>query len=273
MKLDGRVAIITGGAGGIGRQITARFVEEGARVVVADLLDAEGAKLEAELNGSGRKVAYQRTDVSSAAEVEAMVARTVDAFGPPDILVTCAGWLRVAMATEADEQDFDRTLSSHIKGTWLCAKHALPHMMKKGRGSIVTISSMQAYGAIPGRIAYEAAKGGISAMTRALALEYGPAGVRTNAICPGIIITPRNELKHRTDFTDAEVQARVESYPLRRLGTPDDIARAALFLASDDSSWITGTDIFVDGGMSIQLAEAIHFPPFRKLWQETVPQA
>jgi NAD(P)-dependent dehydrogenase (short-subunit alcohol dehydrogenase family) len=273
MKLQGRTAIITGGAGGIGQSVSRLFAAEGAQVAIADLLDQEGAQLEAELNHAGRKAFYQRTDVSDAGQVQALVQRTVEELGPPDILVTLAGWLRVAMAIHVEEADFDRTIASHIKGTWLLAKHSLPHMMQAGGGAIVTISSMQAYGAIPGRIAYEAAKGGISAMTRALALEYGPANVRVNAICPGIIITPRNEAKHGTDFTPDEVKARIESYPLRRLGRPQDVAKAALFLASDDASWITGTDVFVDGGHSIQLAEAVHFPPFRRLWQEAVPQA
>lgn len=274
MRLEGKVAVVTGGAGGIGACISQLFVAEGARVAVADLLDEQGHGLAASLNASGGKAIYQRTDVSDSGQVGALVDRTLQELGPPDILVTCAGWLRVTMATEADEDDFDRTLSSHVKGTWLCAKHVIPHMMRRGGGgSIVTISSMQAYGAIPGRVAYEAAKGGISAMTRALALEYGPAKVRVNAVCPGVIITPRNAAKHQTDFTEDEVRQRIESYPLRRLGTPDDVARAVLFLASDESSWVTGTDLFVDGGMTIQLAEAIHFPPFRRLWQETVPNA
>ena len=273
MKLQGKTAVITGGAGGIGGSVSRLFAAEGARVVIADLLDEAGAALASELTEAGKQAFYQHTDVSDAGQVQALIDRTVTKFGPPDVLVTLAGWLRVAMAIDVDEADFDRTLASHIKGTWLLAKYALPHMMRNGGGAVVTVSSMQAYGAIPGRVAYEAAKGGISAMTRALALEYGPAGVRVNAICPGIIITERNELKHQTEFTEAEVAARIESYPLRRLGRPEDVAKAALFLASDDASWITGTDLFVDGGHSIQLAEAVHFPPFRRLWQGAVPQA
>ena len=145
-------------------------------------------------------------------------------------------------------------------------------MIGRGSGAIVTLSSMQALAALPGRIAYEAAKGGISAITRALALEYGPAGIRVNAICPGVIMTPRNVARNSA-ITPAEHEARVEAYPLRRLGTPEDVAKVALFLACDNSSWMTGTNTVVDGGMSMQLAEAIHFPPFRRLWRDTVPQA
>lgn len=273
MDLSGRVAIVTGGAGGIGSQITRQLVHRGASVLIADLLDDDGEKLAAELNASDRRVIYSRTDVTLTGDVESAVESAARAFGPPGMLVNCAGWLRVAMATVADEDDFDRTLASHIKGTWLFSKHVLPHMQEQGRGAIVNISSMQAYGAVPGRVAYEAAKGGISAMTRALALEYGPAGVRVNAVCPGVIITHRNERTQAGQFTPEEVQMRIEAYPLRRFGTPQDVASAVLFLLSDEASWITGTDLFVDGGMSIQLAEAIHFPPFRRLWRETVPQA
>jgi NAD(P)-dependent dehydrogenase (short-subunit alcohol dehydrogenase family) len=273
MRLQGRKAIITGGAGGIGRVITKLFVENGATVLVADLLDEDGKALEQQLNGKGTKVRYRHTDVTQSGDVIAAVDQAAREFGPPDILVNCAGWLRVTMATEADEKDFDLTLASHVKGTWLFAKHAIPHMMKAGRGAIVNISSMQALQAIPGRVAYEAAKGGISAMTRAMAVEYGPAGIRVNAVCPGMIVTDRNRANVNAQFSEADMQKRLECYPLRRLGAPEDVANAILFLASDEASWISGVDLLVDGGISIQLTEAVHFPPFRELWRATVPQA
>jgi NAD(P)-dependent dehydrogenase (short-subunit alcohol dehydrogenase family) len=131
---------------------------------------------------------------------------------------------------------------------------------------------MQAYVALPGRSAYEAAKGGISALTREFAVEYGPAGVRVNAVCPGVIMTEAL-VKMNADATPEEVHSRVESYPLRRLGVPEDVANAVAFLASDEASWITGTNLFVDGGMTIQVTEAVTYPPFRRLWKEAVPQA
>jgi len=273
MRLDGKVAIITGGAGGIGQCITHLFVDEGASVAIADVLDDAGDHTEAAVNEAGKRAFYQHTDVTIAHDVEAIVARTVEEFGPPTVLVNCAGWHRFGPAIQAVEEEFDRALAVHVKGTWLMAKHVIPHMMRQGGGALVNVSSMQAYGAIPGRVAYEAAKGGISAMTRLLALEYGPAGVRVNAVCPGVIITPRNRKRHQVEFTEAEVQQRIECYPLRRLGTPEDVAQAVLYLASDDAAWVTGVNLFVDGGISIQLTEAVHFPPFRRLWQEAVPQA
>jgi NAD(P)-dependent dehydrogenase (short-subunit alcohol dehydrogenase family) len=271
MKLSGKSAVVTGGAGGIGSSIVRLLAREGAKVAIADLADEDGNRLAKELCDQGGAALYQRTDVARSREVETLMDRTAAELGSVDILVTCAGWMRIAMAIEATEEDFDRTLSSHVKGTWLCAKYALPHMIRRKGGAIVALSSMQALAALPGRIAYEAAKGGISAMARALAVEYGPAGVRVNAICPGVIMTPKL-IARNAGITEAEREARIESYPLRRLGSPEDIAKAALFLASDEASWISGVNLAVDGGMTAQLAEAVHFPPFRRLWQE-IPKA
>jgi NAD(P)-dependent dehydrogenase (short-subunit alcohol dehydrogenase family) len=271
-KLEGKVAVVSGGAGGIGSCIVQLFVQEGAAVVIADVLKEAGEQLAASLQTAGGRAVFQQTDVTHAAQVQAAIQRGMELYGRLDVLVNCAGWIRVEMAVRATEADFDRTIATHVKGTWLMCRSALPHMMAAGRGSIVNISSMQAYGAIPGRVAYEAAKGGISAMTRELALEYGPAGIRVNAVCPGVIMTDRNQGRHAA-LPEEERRLRVESYPLRRLGTPGDVAHAVLFLASDDASWVTGTDLLVDGGMSIQLAEAIMYPPFRRLWREVVPTA
>lgn len=273
MKLEGKVAIVTGGGRGIGECITRLFAQEGASVVIADLLKEEGESVAASIRNEGGRAVFQATDVTQSVQVEAAVQRAIAEYGRLDVLVNDAGWLRVEMAINVAEEDFDRTLATHVKGTWLFSKYAIPHMMAAGGGAIVNISSMQAYRAVPGRIAYEAAKGGISAMTRELALEYGPAGVRVNAVCPGVIMTERNVLKQREVETEEESDLRVQCYPLRKLGTPADVARAVLFLASDDASWITGVDLFVDGGISIQLAEAVMFPPFRRLWKEAVPTA
>lgn len=272
LKLEGKVAVVSGGAGGIGGCITRLFAQEGAAVVIADLLKERGEEIAASIRKDSGRADFRDTDVTQAAQVQAAIQRAVDLYGRLDVLVNCAGWLRVEMAIRLAEEDFDRTIATHVKGTWLMCKYAIPHMMASGSGSIVNISSMQAYGAIPGRVAYEAAKGGISAMTRELALEYGPAGIRVNAVCPGVIMTDRNLTRH-AGVAEEERQLRVESYPLRRLGTPEDIARAVLFLASDDASWVTGTNLIVDGGMSIQLAEAVMYPPFRRLWREVVPEA
>lgn len=271
-KLAGKVAVVSGGSGGIGGCISRLFASEGAAVVIADLQKDQGERIASSIVHQGGKSVYQDTDVTRSAQVEAAIQRALQEYKHLDIVVNCAGWLRVEMAIRLAEEDFDRTLATHVKGTWLMCKYAIPHMMQAGNGAIVNISSMQAHGAIPGRVAYEAAKGGISAMTRQLALEYGPAGIRVNAVCPGVIMTERNLSRHAT-LTEEERRLRVESYPLRRLGTPEDVANAVLFLASEDAAWITGTELLVDGGMSIQLAEAVMFPPFRRLWKDTMPGA
>lgn len=273
MKLENKVAVVTGGARGIGESITRLFASEGAAVVIADLLRDEGETVAASIRDQGGHAVFQSTDITQASEVQAVIHRAVDEFGSLNVLVNDAGWLRVEMAINAIEEDFDRTLATHVKGTWLASKYAIPFMMSAGGGAIVNISSMQAYRAVPGRVAYEAAKGGISAITRELALEYGPAGVRVNAVCPGVIMTERNKVKAHEVESPEESELRLQCYPLRRLGSPEDVARAVLFLASDDASWITGVDLFVDGGISIQLAEAVMFPPFRRLWREAVPGA
>jgi NAD(P)-dependent dehydrogenase (short-subunit alcohol dehydrogenase family) len=153
------------------------------------------------------------------------------------------------------------------------AKHTIPHLIAGGGGSIVSMSSMQAYRAIPGRVGVQAAKGGICAMTRELALEYGPAGVRVNSVLPGFTVTEKAERDYAKSATPEELDLRRDCYPLRRFGRPDDVANAVLFLASDEAAWITGIDLLVDGGTSMQLAEAVMFPPFRRLWQQASPSA
>lgn len=270
MRLAGKRAIVTGGASGIGEAVVRRFAAEGAAVVVADVQEDAGRALEAEL---GPAVVFHRTDVTQAADVAAVVAFADGRLGGLDVVVNNAGWVRVAVAIKADEDDFDRMLATYLRAHFLMAKHALPVLIAGGGGSIVNMSSMQAYRAIPGRVGVQAAKGGICAMTRELALEYGPAGVRVNAVLPGLTMTEKATIDYAASASPDELDLRRQCYPLRRFGRPEDIASAVLFLASDESSWITGIDLLVDGGISMQLAEALVFPPFRRLWQEASPNA
>ncbi len=266
-RLAGKVALVSGGGGGIGRCIAQVFANEGAAVVVADLAADRAERVAADLRRSGGRAAHHALDVTQADQVEATIRQADHEFGRLDILVTAHGWTRIALAVNLDDADFDRTIATHLKGSWLLCKHVIAAMLRQGGGSIINISSMQAYRALPGRVAYEAAKGGVSAMTRQLAVEYGPSGIRVNAICPGVIMTPAL-IAMNAETSAEETRLRVESYPLRRLGTEADVAHAALFLASDEAAWITGTDLFVDGGMSVQLTEAVAFPPFRRIWDE-----
>lgn len=270
-KLEGKVAVVSGGSGGIGGCVARLFAQEGAAVVIADIRDGE--PLAAAIRDAGGRAVFQATDVTQVTQAQAAIQWAVDVYGRLDVLVNSHGWQRIEMAIRLAEEDFDRTIAIQLKGTFLMCKYAIMEMLKRGRGgSIVNLSSMQAYAAIPGRVAYEAAKGGISAMTRELAVEYGPAGIRVNAICPGVIMTEKL-VKMTAAATEEETRLRIESYPLRRLGVADDVAPAVLFLASDDASWITGINLFVDGGMTVQLTEAVAYPPFRRLWNEVMPHA
>lgn len=271
-RLDGKIALVSGGAGGIGGDIVTTFLREGARVVVADIAEAPPEALAPVLAEYGSNCVYHRTDATLEPDVAGAVGAAIARFGAPEILVNSLGWRKVAPAIAMDAADFDRTLDTHVKGMWLFAKHTLPAMMATGQGSIVNVSSMQANRAMPGRVAYEAAKGAITAMTRALALEYGPSNVRVNAVLPGHITTPAKAA--RKVQPDAELtRLRLECYPLRRLGRPEDVSQAVLFLAADESSWITGTELVIDGGTSIQLTESIHYPPLRETWRQANPAA
>jgi len=270
MRLEGKRAIVTGGASGLGEASVSSYIAEGARVLVADLQEAPGHELVAEL---GLHARFLRTDVSVAADVIAAVEEAMSAFGGLDVVVNNAGWVKVDVAIEAEEADFDRMLATYLRAHFLMAKHTIPHLIAGGGGSIVSMSSMQAYRAIPGRVGVQAAKGGICAMTRELALEYGPAGVRVNSVLPGFTVTEKAERDYAKSATPEELDLRRDCYPLRRFGRPDDVANAVLFLASDEAAWITGIDLLVDGGTSMQLAEAVMFPPFRRLWQQASPSA
>lgn len=264
-KLQGKVAVISGGSGGIGGCVARLFAEEGAAVVIADLQDGE--PLARKIREGGGRAAFQATDVTQSSQVQTAIQQAVDRYGRLDVLVNSHGWQRIEMAIRLAEEDFDRTIAIQLKGTFLMCKYAIQQMLTSGGGAIVNLSSMQAYAAIPFRTAYEAAKGGISAMTRQLAVEYGPFRIRVNAICPGVIMTDKL-VRMTADATEQETRLRIESYPLRRLGAAEDVAAAVLFLASDDASWITGVNLFVDGGMTAQVAEAVAYPPFRRLWGE-----
>jgi NAD(P)-dependent dehydrogenase (short-subunit alcohol dehydrogenase family) len=270
MRLERKRAIVTGGASGIGEAIARRFVAEGASVVIADVQEQAGHALVRDLHPHAL---FQRTDVTSPEDIAAAVTATTAAFGGIDVIVNNAGWVKVEVAVETETADFDRMLATYVRAHFLMAKHALPVMIEGGGGSIVNMSSMQAYRAIPGRAGVQAAKGAICSLTRELALEYGPAGVRVNAVLPGLTMTDKAIHDYAAYATPEELDLRRQCYPLRRFGTPADIANAVLFLASDESAWITGIDLLVDGGISMQLAEAVMFPPFRRLWQKASPSA
>lgn len=252
MRLDGKVAIVTGAASGIGRATVRRFVAEGARVVLGDI-DADGlVALEAEL---GNAVHGVRTDVSVPVEVEHLVDSAVERFGAIDVLFSNAGIEFPSTITEIDPADWNRVISVNLSSVFLCAKYALPHMIRGGGGSIINTASQLGLVGYPNFAVYNAAKGGVINLTRNMALDYAENNVRVNAVCPGPIDTPHIERQ----VAGLDPQGREEVYrkivellPVRRLGTADEIANGVLFLASDESSFMTGATLVIDGGYTAQ---------------------
>lgn len=242
-RLKNKVAIVTGGARGMGAATVRLFVQEGARVVIADLLDADGETLAQELKGSAIFVHHDVTDEKS---WNALIEKTVAAFGPVDVLVNNAGVLLFKTIADTTKADFERVTGVNLTGSFLGVKIVGAHMLARGRGSIVNISSSDGMKGANGLGAYCSSKWGIRGLTKVAAMEYGHKGVRVNSVHPGGIDTamgnPYAEPK-------AEVNKRYTMVPLQRVGDPIEVAQTSLFLASDDSSYLCGAEIAVDGGM------------------------
>jgi NAD(P)-dependent dehydrogenase (short-subunit alcohol dehydrogenase family) len=250
MRLEGKVALITGGASGMGKVASFLFADEGARVVLTDVADKAGEAVASEIAAGGREAAFVHADISKEADAKAMVEAAVSRFGKLDILYNNAG---VMLGTDGsvdrtDESVWDTTLAINVKGVAFGCKYGVPAMIASGGGSIINVASFVAWmGAATSQTAYTASKGAVLAMTREIAVEYARKGVRCNALCPGPIDTPLlAEL-----LSDPERrQRRFVHIPMGRLGRAEELAKAALFLASDDSSYMTGASLIVDGGIT-----------------------
>ncbi|HTR04942.1 MAG TPA: SDR family NAD(P)-dependent oxidoreductase [Thermoanaerobaculia bacterium] len=250
MRLKDRVAIVTGATSGIGEATARLFAAEGARVVVSGRDEARGRNVVAAITGAGETAVFIRADVTKAADCERLVAETLKAFGNRlDVLFNNAGVFHPHNAIDCTEEEWDATLDSSLKGAWLMSKYALPAMVAQRRGVIIHQASGWGIQGGDQAVAYCAAKGGVVVMTKAMAIDHGPQGVRVNCLCPGDVDTPMLPVDAAArGISYADYMKGAANRPLGRVGTPEELARAALFLASDDSSFMTGAALVVDGG-------------------------
>ena len=249
MRLEGKVAIISGGARGMGAVEAKLFSREGAKVVIGDVLEDEGRRTEAEINESGGECIFVRLDVTNEANWVDVVAAAVGKFGKLDILVNNAGIARISNVEDTTVEEWDLVMGVNAKGVFLGTKAAIPEMRGSGGGSIVNISSIA--GLVGGRTsAYTASKGAVRLLTKSTAIQYAGDGIRCNSVHPGVIESPMTApIMLDTEESRAQAAAR---HPLGRIGQPEDIAYGVLFLASDESSFMTGSELVIDGGLTAQ---------------------
>lgn len=249
MRLSSKIALITGGTSGIGRASAILFAREGASVVLTGRDEERGRAVEREIRDEGNRAWFVRADVTSAEDCRRSVTETLDAFGRLDVVFNNAGVYVAGDVTECTEDEWDLQVDVNLKGTYLMCAAAVPVMIAQGGGAIVNNSS--GWGLVGGEraVAYCAAKGGVVLMTKAMALDHGRHGIRVNCICPGDTVTPmeHRDAEHRGMTWEAYV-AEASRRPLGRMGDPMEVAAAALFLASDEASFVTGAVLAVDGG-------------------------
>lgn len=246
--VEGRVALVTGGGSGIGRQACLVFSREGAQVVVCDVVLEGGEETVSQIRQAGGQAMFIQADVAQAAEVEAVVARTVETYGRLDCAYNNAGIAgRTARVADDSEQNWDRVLSINLKGVWLCLKYEIAHMLTQGSGAIVNTASDAGLIGLRRAGAYVASKHGVVGLTKTAALEYATSNIRVNAVCPGPIDTPMLR-----GASERVIDAMAAAQPNGRLGQPREIAEAAVWLCSDAASFVTGHPMPVDGGYLAQ---------------------
>ena len=245
MRFVDQVVIVTGGAQGIGRACAEAFAGKGAAVVIADIDAAGGAKAADEIVARGGRARFIETDVGDAGQAQRLVDQTIETFGRLDVLINNAGIIKTADFLEISEADFDAVLRVNLKGVFLVGQAAARAMVRQGKGAIVNMSSTNAVVAIPNQVPYATSKGGVNQLTKVMALALADKGVRVNAIGPGSILTGLLKVVMSDDAARRRILART---PMGRCGEPAEIAKVALFLASDEASYLTGQCIYPDGG-------------------------
>ena len=250
MRLENKVALISGGARGMGATEAKLFASEGAKVVIGDILEEEGRQTEAEINEAGGDCLFIRLDVTSESDWQRAVAAKAARFGKLDVLVKNAGIFRAEGVEETSEELWDRVLAINGKGVFLGTKHAIPEMRKVGGGSIVNISSVAGLTGGVGSAAYRASKGAVRLFTKSTAIQYAAEGIQANSVHPGIIETPMTAPNLLAD--EASCQRSAARHPIGRTGKPEDVAYGVLYLASDESSFVTGSELVIDGGLTAQ---------------------
>jgi len=255
MDLQGSVAIVTGAGSGIGRGIAERFAEEDAIVVIAELDEDSGIGLEQHLQGQGKRAIFIQTDVSQQADIERLFGQVVNAFGRVDTMVNNAGVNFVKPLSETTMEDWEQVIGVDLRGTFLGCKYAVAQFLRQGGGgSIVNISSVHSVATLPYAAPYAAAKGGVTQMTRSLAIEFGRQGIRVNAVCPGLTDTQIwQDLKASGPDAALVVEHWMGNIALGREATPREVANVVVWLASDQASYVTGANLLIDGGMTAML--------------------
>jgi NAD(P)-dependent dehydrogenase (short-subunit alcohol dehydrogenase family) len=253
MLLEGKTAVITGAGSGIGQASAIAMAREGASVAILDSNEAAGRQTAQELTGQKVNATFFSVNVTSEEQVRAAMAQVISKFGRIDILHNNAGIAIRHTVAEQDEQGWQTCMDVNLKGVFLCAKHVIPHMLDRG-GGIINTASVTGIVGVRNRAAYSATKGAVVALTRNMALDYARYQIRVNCICPGFVRTPMAKALLEDPIKEKRL---VDTHPLGRLGTPEDVANAVLFLASDLASWITGSALVVDGGFSAGRPEDI----------------
>ena len=249
MRLENKVALISGGARGMGAVEAKLFAEEGAKVIIGDILEEEGRKVEAEINEAGGECVFVSLDVSNEEAWQNAVNEAVSRYGKLDILVNNAGIYRAHNVEETTSDEWDQVMDINAKGVFLGTKHAIPAMRDAGGGSIVNISSVAGLVGSRATSAYNASKGAVRLLTKSTAIQYASDGIRANSVHPGTIETPMTE----GFLADPSMrQDRMNRTPIGRLGKPEDVAYGALFLASDEASFMTGSELVIDGGRTAE---------------------